>query len=77
MVFIKYNRIFAGLLLFVMMLGTYRGRLALWNEGGSEPVVIYPQLISMLPEADQQRLQSGIPIENESRLHRLLEDYLS
>ena len=70
-------RFLACALLAGMILGAYRGRIALWNDGSAEPVTVYPRQISMLPEADQQRLTVGIPIENQSRLHSLLEDYLS
>ena len=70
-------RILTCVLLAGMILGTYRGQLALWNEGATEPVTVYPRQVSMLPETDQHRLQVGIPIENQHRLHSLLEDYLS
>lgn len=73
----RFNRILTALLLAGMFLGTYQGRLALWDNNRPEPLTVYPRLISMLPESDQLRLQEGIPIENKSRLHRLLEDYLS
>jgi hypothetical protein len=71
------GRFLSLLLLTGMILGTYQGRLALWHDNRTDPVTVYPVQISMLPKADQQRLREGISIENESRLHRLLEDYLS
>lgn len=70
-------RILTCVLLAGMILGTYRGQLALWTEGATEPLTVYPCHISMLPETDQHRLLVGIPIENQRRLHSLLEDYLS
>ena len=73
----RYRKAISCLLMTVMILGTYHGRLALWNENTAEPLTVYPCLISMLPETDQQRLRVGIPIENSDRLHSLLEDYLS
>ena len=60
-----------------LILGSYQGRLALWMDASPLPIRIYPRSVSMLPVADQQKLEYGIPIENGSKLHRLLEDYLS
>lgn len=60
-----------------LLLGIHEGCIALWQEGADEPLQVYPCQVSMLPIEDQSQLQAGIPIENESRLHRLLEDYLS
>lgn len=60
-----------------LLLGIHNGCIALLEDGNPEPLQVYPCRASMLPEADQHRLSSGIRIENESRLHRLLEDYLS
>ena len=60
-----------------MMLGNYKGYLALWEEGSSEPRQIYPCKISSLPPADQQVLEKGIPIANQAELALRLEDFLS
>ena len=60
-----------------LILGSFRGRLALWTDASPLPVRIYSCCITMLPAEDQQRLGHGIPIESGSKLHRLLEDYLS
>lgn len=60
-----------------LLLGIHDGCVALWQEGDPEPLQVFPYRASMLPEEDQNRLQNGIIVENESRLHRLLEDYLS
>ena len=73
----RSNRILAHLILTGLVLSTYRGQLALWEDDNPEPIAVYPTSVCMLPEADRQRLEDGIPVENESRLHRLLEDYLS
>ena len=62
---------------FGLLLGVHNGHIALWREGEIIPEQVFPYLASMLPDLDRQRLESGIPIESESRLHRLLEDYLS
>ena len=65
------------MMLTALILGVFRGRLALWNNTAPLPARIYPCYISMLPMVDQQKLEYGIPIENGSKLHRLLQDYLS
>ena len=60
-----------------MLLGIHNGYIALWRDGASDPAEVFPYRAAMLPEQDYQRLEKGIVIESESRLHRLLEDYLS
>jgi hypothetical protein len=61
----------------VMLLGSYKGYLALWEQGAAEPTRIYPCKISSLPPADQQTLEEGIPIHNQAELAQRLEDFLS
>lgn len=60
-----------------LVLGNWKGHIALFDEGAPEPRQIFPNKVSSLPEADQAALESGILIRNERDLNRLLEDYLS
>ena len=60
-----------------LTLGIHNGYIALWRDGETVPVEVFPYRAAMLPWQDIQRLESGIRIESESRLHSLLEDYLS
>lgn len=64
-------------LIFLFILGNYRGSIALWREDTPEPTQIFPYSVSSLPRADQKALEKGIPIPSEGALQRLLEDYLS
>lgn len=70
-------RLFSILMAFGLLLGIHNGYIALWQGEDPEPVRVFPYRASMLPEQDQRLLEAGIPIGNESRLHSLLEDYLS
>ena len=62
--------------LFVVV-GSWKGYLAVFREAESEPWQIYPTKVSSLPLSDQKALEKGILIRNERDLEQLLEDYLS
>lgn len=64
-------------LIFLFILGSHNGYIALWRDGNPEPAEVFPYCVASLPEADQNALKQGIEIENEESLLRLLEDYLS
>ena len=76
-VVIKIARIFTYVLMFGFLLGIHHGYVALWHDGDTNPVEVFPYRAEMLPKADRQALKKGIVIENEEELTRLLEDYLS
>lgn len=59
------------------LLGVSGGRIALWEDGQAEPVKVFPYSVTMLPEADQRALESGIRAEDRAQLFRLLQDFLS
>ena len=63
--------------LLYLTLGCFRGYLALYDRGASEPKQIFPCQVSSLPDADRQALEKGIPVRSEEELQRLLEDFLS
>ena len=65
------------ILMTAYLLGIKDGYIALWKDSSPEPVHIFPYQASMLPEKDQQALQKGIRINEDSQLVKLLEDYLS
>lgn len=65
------------LLAMYLVLGCWKGYLALFEQDASEPRQIYPTKIDTLPQADQDALAEGIIVRNDRRLQQLLEDYLS
>lgn len=65
------------LALLAFTLGVHGGHIALWRDGSSTPVRVFPVRTEMLPPADARALQKGIRIENETELAHALEDYLS
>jgi len=67
----------AALAALAVIVGSWKGYLALFDPGKEEPKQIFPTLIESLPEADQTALQEGILIRNDRDLQQLLEDYLS
>lgn len=59
------------------LLGIRDGYIALWKDGDPEPAEVFPYRAEMLPEADRNALERGIPIHSERALQELLQDYLS
>ena len=71
------KRLFSGLLALYVVIGTWKGYVALFDQGAAEPKQIFPCPVEALPEADQNALKNGIIVRNQRDLQQLLEDYLS
>ncbi len=71
------RRLLCKLIMLYIVLGTWKGYVALFEENKAEPRQIFPYSVSSLPEEDQTALEKGIVIRSERRLRELLEDYLS
>ena len=74
---ILWKRSLTVLAALYLLLGTWKGYVALFEKGSEEPRQIFPCPVDALPEADRQALQEGIPIRNPRDLQQALEDYLS
>lgn len=59
------------------LLGEWDGQLATFAPDGSSLWQVYDVYINTLPPAEQTKLAAGIPVENETELENLLEDYTS
>lgn len=73
----KVFRSVPPLLALALILGSYRGYLALYASGSAQPRQVYPLPVAALPQADQQALSTGMILDSEAALAQLLEDYLS
>lgn len=71
------KRLLPLVLTLAVILGTWKGYVALFDKGGTEPKQIFPTRADTLPPADQAALEKGIVIRNDRDLQQLLEDYLS
>lgn len=71
------NILWRRILALSLVLGSFRGFIALFDKGQAEPRYIYPYSVSSLPEEDRQALEKGIRVVSEEELCRLLEDFLS
>ena len=60
-----------------LLLGCWKGYVAIFEKGQEEPRQIFPCPVDTLPEEDQAALLDGIPIRNQRDLQQALEDYLS
>ncbi len=65
------------LLALYLLLGSWKGYVALFEKGQEEPRQIFPCPVAALPEADQKKLEARLPIRNQRDLQQILEDYLS
>ena len=73
----KKRTLLMNLLLLGFILGIHEGKVALWRDGGNKPIKVFPYQASLLPQADQKRLQDGVHVENLNELRKLIEDYFS
>lgn len=60
-----------------MHLGVYNGYLALFIGESETPSETYDIMARTLPKEDRARLISGIPVDSEAELRRLIEDFTS
>lgn len=72
-----WNRKASLILALYLLLGSWKGYVALFENGKDEPRQIFPCPVSTLPEADRQALEQKIPVRNQRDLQQVLEDYLS
>ena len=71
------QRMVARVLALYVVLGCWKGYVALFDKGEDEPRQIFPTQVCSLPPADQAALEDGIVVRNDRDLQQLLEDYLS
>ena len=71
------RRLLSGLLALYVVIGIWKGYVALFDQGAAEPKQIFPCPVEALPEADQHALENGIIVRNQRDLQQILEDYLS
>ena len=73
----KPCRLLPVILALYVVVGTWKGYVALFDQGAAEPKQIFPCPVEALPESDQKALEEGILVRNQRDLQQLLEDYLS
>ena len=71
------KRIAAFILSLVGYLGLHNGYLALFEDGGVQPVLVLPYKAETYSSEDRASLQQGIAYNTQEELTRLLEDFLS
>ena len=71
------HSILPALLALYVVLGCWKGHIAIFAGNSTEPWQIFPNKVSSLPAADQEALEKGILVRNDRDLQQLLEDYLS
>lgn len=74
---LKHCRYLSLVFLFGLLLGVYKGKVALWKDDDPKPIRIFPYSAKLLPPADRRALEEGLRFESEEDLIRALTDYLS
>ncbi len=64
-------------ILFTLLVGIHRGRIAIWKDEDPEPYCILPYSADLLPETDRKALEKGIYLRSREELTRFLEDFCS
>ena len=59
------------------LLGIHGGKVALWKDGKSDPIKVFPYSASMLPNQDRALLEKGLHFDTKEELISRIEDYLS
>ena len=72
-----YHTILTATVTLTLLLGNWRGRVALFNGESEQPLELYAVRLELLPLADQKQLQEGIPVTDAEELIRILEDLMS
>ena len=65
------------LLLLILYLGVYDGKVSLLRGGHSVPVQVYERDAALYPPEVRQALEDGIPVRSPQHLRSLLETFLS
>ena len=73
----RFFRMVLPILVLSLYLGIHNGKLALFREGNTVPLQVYPSAVDTYPKKDQLALRAGIPITSRKQLTELLEAYLS
>ena len=71
------RRLLSAIAALYVVLGTWKGYVALFDQGAQEPRQIFPCPVEALPAEDQEALENGIIVRNQRDLQQLLEDFLS
>ena len=72
-----YHTMLTATVMLTLLLGSWRGRVALFAEENEQPLELYPVRLELLPVADSDQLLKGIPVKDPDELMRILEDLLS
>lgn len=75
--YLKHINLSLVLLVIIGYLGSYGGKLCIYNKSKIQPIYIFPYSVSIFPKNDQAMLDHGIPYQNEEEFSRLMEDFLS
>ena len=60
-----------------LLLGIYKGKVAVWKDNDPKPAKVFPYSARLLPAADRKRLEKGIHFNTKEELTRAIEDYFS
>jgi hypothetical protein len=59
------------------VIGSWEGQVAVFEGQAAYPMQVFDVYVSTLPEEERTKVQTGIPVADETQLYQLLEDYTS
>ncbi len=59
------------------VIGNWEGQVAVFEGQAAYPMQVFDVYVSTLPEEERAKIQTGIPVADETQLYQLLEDYTS
>ncbi len=71
------TQVMIGIFIMGFLVGSYRGRLAIWKGDDPQPYRVYPCPVYLLPKQERNALQRGIRINTMDDLEQFLENFLS
>ena len=70
-------KLLCSALLLGFLVGSYKGKLAVWKGDDPVPYRVYPCPVYLLPKQEREALEKGIRIDTMEDLGNFLENFLS
>ena len=77
MAFKQRFRCIFPLLILGFLVGTYNGRIAVWEGNDPEPIRVYPCPVYLLPAKERSMLEKGIRISDMEDVRYFLENFMA
>lgn len=73
----RLTRSLCPLIILGFLVGTYNGRIAVWEGDDPEPFRVYPCPVYLLPKKERDMLKRGIRISDMEDVRYFLENFMA